>query len=133
MVEDLRDIGADILTVTGYGEKEYRRLLNLEVDLPYRIEWGNLDDRLDLYKHPIKGFIEGCPPCRTFIRQVCIYSNGDVGLCCLDHEHPYGLGNVHEHSLKEILNSNRVVTLQQKLLVGDRAEYPICLNCNWKR
>ncbi len=132
MVDDLISLGMDALCVTGYGKSEYIRLMSLVVDIPYMVIFGNLDERLDYYKSTdivkLKGSI-----CKTFFTQTTVYSNGDIGLCCLDYKHVYGLGNVYENSLKECLNSERVVEIQKRLLRGDRTVCNLCMNCEWSR
>ncbi len=133
MVDDLIDVGIDVITVTGYGKSEYSRLQSLRVDIPYRILNGNLDERMDVYKRPINKLKISYDPCRSFITQTCIYSNGEVGVCCLDYEHPYGLGNIFDESLESILNSEGVTAFQDELLLGNRGRYAICQNCNWNR
>lgn len=131
MVKELESIGADILIVTGYGDAEYERLLDLKVDISYYVLYGNLDERLDNYKErslPISN-----SKCGTYIRQVPIYSNGDLGTCCLDYLHSYSIGNVYNDSIKNILNSEKVINMQKELLKGNRSIFTICKNCNWIR
>ena len=101
MIEELQNIGVDILEVTGYGELEYNRLLDLRTHMAYSVLYGNLDDRLDLYNDRKDAI--SVDPCKTYFTQVCIYSNGDVGLCCLDYQHPYNLPNIYRTSLKEAM------------------------------
>lgn len=131
MINELENIGTDILIVTGYGDLEYNRLINLEVDICYNILYGNLDERIDNYKereHPVS-----TEKCCTYFRQIPIYSNGDLGTCCLDYLHTYTLGNIFENSLKYILNSEKTILFQKELLQGNRSRFGICKNCRWKR
>lgn len=130
MVTELQDIGADILVVTGYGEKEYNRLIELPVQIPYTVLFGNLDHRLDIYKDRQNAVSDA--PCRFFFSQVTIYVNGDIGVCCLDHRHSYGLGNICNMSLKDFLDSEKMVNIQKQLLSGNREIFSCCKNCNWK-
>lgn len=133
MIEEFYDIGADILTTTGYGVKEYERLVDLDVSYPFNVVWGNLDERMDWYKEENKGHNLRNPHCYTFLDQVCIYSNGEIGTCCLDYKTPYKLGNIFEASLKEILNSSHLIEFQDELICGDRSRFPLCGNCHWSR
>lgn len=131
MVKELDNIGVDILEVTGYGEAEYNRMLELEVDMAYRVLFGDLDGRLDMYKErqaPVS-----IRSCSTYFTQVSIYSNGDIGTCCLDYRYMYGLANICQSTLKDSLNSKRIVRLQRELLSGNRTLFPICMNCDWNR
>ena len=99
--------------------------------MAYSVLFGRLDERLNIYGDRKKAISD--EPCRTFFIQVCIYSNGDIGLCCLDYRHPYGLSNIYETSLKDTLNSEQIVLLQKALLSGNRSVYSICKNCTWSR
>ncbi len=132
MVDDLLTLGMDALCVTGYGKSEYLRLISLELDIPYMVIFGNLDERLDYYKDTDSVILENVP-CMTFFTQTTIYSNGDLGLCCLDYKHGYCLGNVKEKSLRECLNSDKTVEVQRRLIDGDRSVYSLCKNCRWSR
>lgn len=129
MARELKNIGADILIVTAYGEKEHSRLIDLDVDLAYYVLFGNLDERLEHYKASEKAV--SAEACRTYFTQVSIFSNGDIGTCCLDYLHAYDIGNVCKESLRDILNSERVITFQKELLKGNRSIYSVCKNCNW--
>lgn len=120
----------DILIVTGYGIQEYERILSLNVDIPFHVLYGHLDDRLENYDSDDNGE-EGC--CYSLISQVPIYVNGDLGLCCLDYKHDSNLGNVFEQGLINTLNENKVCEFQKSLLRGERGLYPLCKRCDWKR
>lgn len=131
MIKELESIGVNILQVTGYGEAEYNRLLELEVNMAYCVLFGNLDERLDMYEErqtPVS-----IHPCSTYFTQVSIYSNGDIGTCCLDYRHMYGLANICQTTLKDSLNSKRIVKMQKELLAGNRTLFPLCMNCDWNR
>lgn len=133
MAEELYDIGTDILVTTGYGKDEYERLLNLDVKTAFSVLYGNLDDRIDYYTKRNSTHVVSNGMCDTYIYQVPIYADGDIGTCCLDYMHPYGLGNIIHDSLEKCLNNGRVVDFQNKLLQGDRTTFTICTNCFWKR
>lgn len=131
MINELENVGADILLVTGYGEQEFERLINLKTDMAYCVQFGNLDERLDMYKDREKPI--SADPCKTYFTQVSIYSDGEVGTCCLDYRHPYKLANIYNMSLEEALNSEKMISIQKRLLEGDRSLFPICKNCSWNR
>lgn len=130
LLDDLVSFGMDALCVTGYGKKEYLRLISLNVEIPYMVLFGNLDERIDYYIDAKEAKLAGVP-CRTFITQTTIYPNGDVGLCCLDYKHKYELGNINNSSLRECLNNDRTISVQNRLLKGDRSEFNLCMNCVW--
>lgn len=130
MVVELEDIGVDILVVTGYGEREYIRLIELPVRIPYTVLFGNLDHRLDIYENRETAVLS--TPCKFFFSQVAIYVDGEIGICCLDHRHAYGLGNVCSRSLKSLLDSENMIYIQKQLLSGNRGMFSCCKNCSWK-
>ena len=131
MVLELQDIGADILIVTGYGEKEYLRLVDLPVKIAYSVLFGNLDQRISMYDGRDSTISDN--PCKTYFSQVSIYSNGDIGTCCLDYRHSYGLANIFETTLEASLNNEKIINMQKELLSGNRTIFPLCKNCNWVR
>lgn len=133
MLNELREIGMDILVTTGYGKNEYERLIDLNTDMPFHVSLGSLDDRLDYYTEKNTTQVTSNSICNTYLSQVPIFSNGDIGTCCLDYKHPYSLGNVIDNSLEECLNHEKVINFQLGLLKGDRTIFPICSNCNWNR
>jgi len=133
MIEEFHDVGADVFTTTGYGVEEYERLISLNVKYPFSVVWGNLDERMDWYKDENIGQKMDHPGCYTFLSQVCIYSNGEIGTCCLDYETPYKLGNVFEKSLQEILSDKKIISFQDELINGNRSRFPLCRNCHWNR
>lgn len=131
MVLELQDIGVDILIVTGYGDTEYLRLMDLPVEMAYSVLYGNLDQRLNLYENRENAINN--MPCKTYFTQVSIYSNGEIGTCCLDYKHTYSLANIYEKSLEDSLNGERILKIQKELLNGNRTILPLCKNCNWMR
>ena len=128
MIYELSDIGVNILNVTGYGKEEYKRLLYLDVPYPYTLLYGHLDDRLDYYSKNSQSTAT-FRPCKSYIIQVPIFSNGDIGACCFDYQHKYDLGNVFGKTLKDVLSEKRIIEFQKKVLSGDRTVFPLCQNC----
>lgn len=120
------------MIVTGYGRREYERILNLNVDIPFEVLYGNLDDRLENYDDSKENKLENTP-CFSLVSQVCIYVNGDLGLCCLDYKHDSGLGNIFEDGLINVLDSGKVHDFQSNLLRGNRNIYNLCKVCGWCR
>lgn len=135
MFEELEGIGADVLVTTGYGKSEYERLIDLDKDngMALSVLYGNLDDRMDYYTKKNTTHVVSNDVCDTYILQVPIYADGDIGTCCLDYQHPYALGNISETSLEKCLNNESLIAFQDKLLKGDRTSFTICTNCYWKR
>ena len=117
LVKDLQNGFADIITATGYGQKEFDRLINLKIDIPFSVLKGDLDDRLlwvEENKH------ECNIPCASLFSQVPIWVDGDVGLCCVDCYQKATFGNIKHTSLKEILNSSEIRDIMENLLSGEK-------------
>ncbi len=133
LIEEFCDIGMGALNTTGYGQAEFERLIHLEVPVPYSVIYGHLDERLDWYDDSSINSSSRKRECYTFLNQICIYSNGDIGLCCLDYKHSYNLGNVYKNTLQEILDSENVIIFQKELMEGKRTRYTLCRNCGWIR
>ena len=135
MFDELHEIGTNVLVTTGYGASEYKRLIELDTEngMAFSVLFGNLDDRMDYYTKENKTHVVSSDICDTYIFQIPIYANGDIGTCCLDYRHPYGLGNINECSLESCLKDSKIIDFQMRLLKGDRTTFPICTNCNWMR
>lgn len=129
LVKDLQNGFADIITATGYGQKEYNRLINLRIDIPYYVLRGELDDRLSWGK---ENTYECNVPCASLFSQVPIWVNGDVGLCCVDCYQKAVLGNIKNSSLEEILDSPKIRETMKSLLSGKRKDVNYCKYCFWE-
>ncbi len=68
--------------------------------------------------------------CYGLRKQLAIHANGDVVPCCLDKETVLKIGNAHQNTLKEILKSERALSIkkgfEQNLLVED-----LCQKCQY--
>lgn len=133
MISELEEL-VDVMTVTAYGKQELERIKQfVDTTMGFHVFLGNLDDRLTQYDCESKGIINN-QPCRTFFNQIDIFPNGDIGLCCLDHKHSFGLGNVFDgtQTFQEIIDSPKLRQFQTDLLRGDRNHIsPLCRNCTW--
>jgi radical SAM protein with 4Fe4S-binding SPASM domain len=68
------------------------------------------------------------------IRDMVIAYNGDVVLCCEDMARKVVLGNVREHSLVEVWNSDRAKEVLEKIYLGKPSEDDfICKTCEFGR
>lgn len=126
--KDLQNGFADIIIATGYGEEEYCRLINLNIDIPYYVLWGHLDERI-LWKSAER---KSNVPCASLFSQVPIWANCDVGLCCMDCFQNVVFGNIKKKELKEILNSAEIRKNMESLLQGDRESVDFCAGCEWE-
>lgn len=63
-------------------------------------------------------------------REMCVLYNGDCVLCCVDWHRTVILGNVREHSIREIWNNAQYQQIRRGLKEGDVSSLPdICVNC----
>lgn len=60
-----------------------------------------------------------------------ILSSGSVVPCCLDKDGVVNLGNIHEQTLEDILNSSRVKQIQEGFLNQEAVE-ELCQKCEYK-
>lgn len=64
--------------------------------------------------------------------QIGVLCDGTVVPCCLDHEGDLALGNLHEHSMDEILASNRAKAIFDGFSKGCAVE-TLCRKCGYAR
>lgn len=128
IVKELEEATVNVLITTAYGKKEFNRLMEFKPNIAYQIHYGVLDNRMDFYDE-IETKLEGIP-CRGLLDNVCIYVNGDIGLCCLDYRHESELGNVFKEGFM-CINKGKIRKFQTELLKGNRIER-LCQRCGWK-
>jgi radical SAM protein with 4Fe4S-binding SPASM domain len=70
--------------------------------------------------------IEDNAICTRPDQQTIIYWNGDVGLCCIDFNNDFKLGNINDESLKTIIESEYARLIRRK---GRYTEHELCRRC----
>ena len=88
--------------------------------------WGG---QLDNFKSISKSY-EPNLPCVALWSLLVIFANGDVPLCNVDYNNKYPLGNVMEHSIKELWNSKLQNERRKNHLNGRKSSISLCTNCN---
>jgi len=68
-------------------------------------------------------------PCRQLWKTALIFVNGDLTPCCYDVNGVLKVGNVNEHSIREIWNSKKLKELRIAHLKGDFDKIPLCKSC----
>ncbi len=68
--------------------------------------------------------------CQGLKSHVGIHADGTVVPCCLDKEAVLTLGNIHQKSLSEILQSERAVAMREGFARGDLVE-DLCRRCQF--
>lgn len=129
IVDDFKESKIEVLEVSGYGMKEYRRLKKLKATFPYRVFYAIFDDRKSLYE---KKKINLSKPCYAQINDITINCEGKLGLCCLDWKNKHIFGDLEKTSLKKILNSNFFLETYKNLTQGRRT-LDLCSRCDWQR
>lgn len=72
-------------------------------------------------------------PCYMLWRDMVIFVDGRVALCCYDHEGSVILGDANKQSLKEIWTAENFTRIRNLHLRGEFEKIPICSGCNaWK-
>ena len=114
------------VSVSAYSKKEYIRLKKLTTKMKYSVFYSVLDSRLSIYdKKPIDLKL----PCFTTIRDITINSSGNLALCCFDWKDEVTFGSLKEHSLKELLNSEKFIDAHNNLTAGNR-KFEVCRRCD---
>lgn len=68
--------------------------------------------------------------CLLPFTDVWIMPNGRVGLCCCDNFEVTNYGDLHEHSLKEIWESDALQDVRRRIAQGRQNE-PFCKHCDF--
>jgi radical SAM protein with 4Fe4S-binding SPASM domain len=68
-------------------------------------------------------------PCHRPLIRMIIQYDGTIANCCEDTTGAFHLGNVYEHSLKELWFSERHQEILEDLVAGRREKYPLCEKC----
>jgi MoaA/NifB/PqqE/SkfB family radical SAM enzyme len=117
------------LTVSSYTFKEHDRLIQLKTSIPYKVYFSHLDDREDIYA---RNEINSPLPCYATLRDVTVNCYGFLSICCLDWKNRFTFGNLADHSMKELLNSEEFLEIHRDLFNG-RRNLGICKRCDWQR
>lgn len=129
LANELVAAGISSIYVSGYSQSELDRLSKIQLNIPYEIEPMRLDDTLKAYERPETNSKK---PCFAPLNEIIITSDAQMTLCCLDWRRLYSFGNLREQTLEEIIMSNEVQTVYQRLSKGYRI-LAICKRCDWIR
>ena len=66
--------------------------------------------------------------CSNPFKEVGVLWNGDVTLCCLDHDGQLKVGNVYDSSIETVIQSDAAKRLRASML-GDYPLPSICQTC----
>jgi len=68
-------------------------------------------------------------PCHYLFQRLAIYWDGRVTVCCMDYNALFNLGNLEEHTIREIWHGPALQGLRHRHLIGLRSQIPICNRC----
>ena len=68
-------------------------------------------------------------PCLHVFSSFVITWDGDVVPCCRDLKKDYVIGNIKEHSIMELWNSEKIIQLRQKQILRQYKDIPLCREC----
>lgn len=72
-------------------------------------------------------------PCISLWGTFCIHVDGEVGLCCVDTNSDFMLGNVASQTITEIWAGDLLKRMREKHISGCRNEISICNGCTvWR-
>ncbi|MDR1322219.1 MAG: glycosyltransferase [Gracilibacteraceae bacterium] len=117
------------------GEAVFRRIFQLltDVQIIERVEpiWGGFS--FQRVNNPCVGAIAYCAGaedvCSFPFREMMVFANGDVGLCCGDWRHATRYGDVHASTLPELWASEDLACIRLRHLTKNRDDIPPCRGC----
>lgn len=131
IADELTEMGVARIHVSVYTLKDYQRLKKIQINIPYIIRKGQLDDRLKLYdKMPPVNKDE--TPCYAPLREIIITREGQVSLCCLDWKRKHCFGNLYNENLEDVILESDMAGVYNSLSNGNRI-FGICKSCGWTR
>ncbi len=76
-------------------------------------------------------FMSGRIACTMPFTTLAVRSNGDVSPCCIDWSGGTNLGNIHEETLQEIWNGDKMYEFRKMQLENRKQENESCRNCEF--
>lgn len=109
--------------------KKWERIVDA-VYISNTINWGGVNQT----KPPAQAsYYKMRRPCYMPWRDMVLFVDGRVTLCCYDYEGSVILGDASKQSLKEIWTGTRLAEIRKMHLNGEFDKIPVCTNCNaWK-
>ena len=66
-------------------------------------------------------------------QRLLILWNGDFAFCCSDINNALKLGNIREHSIRQVWNSPEISDIRRKIARADYRDFPACGQCPHSR
>lgn len=96
-----------------------------------------------LWPHDWAGTFKGLAPrygeryfaCNWLWKSMAVHWDGQVSSCCADFKAEQIVGSLHESSLAEIWNGERMRAMRRDHVAGEHARHPTCAGCDavWQR
>jgi radical SAM protein with 4Fe4S-binding SPASM domain len=96
-----------------------------EVSVTTVMEYGSIRGLSPLQKNPKSPKI----PCFMLWYSLSILWNGDVTICCNDMGGELVIGNIADHSLKELWESDKINEIRRMFRTGELSAIPKCDKC----
>ena len=99
-----------------------------ENDRVYYLDVHNWGDQLNGFKS-ISSSYQPYLPCVALWSLMVVFSNGDVPLCNVDYNNKYPLGNIRDHSIADVWQSQLANERRDLHLQGGKSQFSLCTNC----
>ncbi len=123
--------GVKRVWVSAYTEAVEQRTKALTAPgIDYKVRrFTTLDHRLEIYDRPEA---RDRRPCFEPLENLVIRADGRVGLCCVDWKQTVTYGDLHDTTLRKILETSKIGEDWQRNTAGDRW-HDICRRCHCVR
>lgn len=129
LAEEYEKNGVDIILVTAYFPEEKKRINKIKIKIPFSVQKGLLDSRLDMYS--IKE-INSKKRCYAPLKEIIITNEGKISLCCIEWKREYIFGDLNNQTLEDVINSKEIQNIYDTLSKGQRT-LDICKRCRYTR
>lgn len=102
--------------------------------------WSGIVDHAQVGGTISESFRNACLPevaipvrrstCQNLWERMTVYWNGQVTVCCEDVDETQVVGDLHESSIPEIWNCDKLTTIRELHRRGEFSEYPFCYHCD---
>jgi len=86
----------------------------------------NRKDGTPIYKDMTKQYY----PCWWPWNQFIVYSSGKTGLCCMDSDNAYDLGDMNTQTIPEVWNSAKFSEMRELHMNGEGHKMDLCKDCD---
>jgi radical SAM protein with 4Fe4S-binding SPASM domain len=117
----------EVDSLVRFWKKKFSGLKGVEIRLRRSHDWSGQVSSNNVFKS--SRILRYKNVCLTPFRQLVVFSNGDVGLCCHDVDHKILIGNVRGESLKSIWTSEKANSFREAMKNHELDSFEPCNNC----